>query len=133
MKRPAPLRENDPALGVLQILAYFYLQNNLPGKSATLLAALEQVGQLDRRSFAMLALAHLRSGDPEGAIATLERMAASGHPDRTYHLILAQALVALDRHEDARQSMQRYLALRTPAPTARGQARTTCQPYPCKP
>lgn len=124
MMPAVPFQGNDQPLGVLRILAYFYLQNNLPAKAAILLAALEHIGHMTARSYAMLALAHLRNGNVKLALATLERMAAAGHSGRAYHLIHAQTLVAANRQEEARQSMQRYLALRTPAPAVGDLAQT---------
>ena len=109
----APLSPDSVEL--LGLLAYIYLENNRPEKAAVLLAALETLGQADSRRRLSLALAQLRSGKPETAIATLERAALRGEVDATFHLVRAQALLALDRRAEAAVAMRAYVALRTAA------------------
>ena len=100
---------------LLGLLAYVYLENNRPEKAAVLLSALETLGLADARRRLSLALAQLRSGKPESAVATLERAALRGEVDASFHLVRAQALLALQRHAEAAAAMRAYVALRAEA------------------
>lgn len=101
---------------LLGLLSYIYLENNRPEKAAVLLAALETLGQADARRRVSLALAQLRSGKPESALATLERAAMRGDVDATFHLVRAQVLLALERRDEAAAAMRAYVALRAATP-----------------
>ena len=101
-----PSRINRAALSpdsieLLGLLAYIYLENNRPEKAAVLLSALETLGVADSRRRLSLALTQLRSGKPESAAATLERAALRGEVDAPFHLVRAQALLALERRAEA--------------------------------
>ncbi len=102
---------------LLSLLAYVYLENNRPEKSAVLLNALRTLGLADNRQVATLALAQLRAGKSEAALATLDLLAMQGGIDASFHLIRSQALLALERRDEAAAAMRAYVALR-PAPAA---------------
>lgn len=102
---------------LLSLLAYVYLENNRPEKSAVLLNALRTLGLADNRQLATLALAQLRAGKSEAALATLDLLAMQGGVGASFHLIRSQALLALERRDEAAAAMRAYVALR-PAPAA---------------
>ncbi|MFD4840231.1 tetratricopeptide repeat protein [Achromobacter sp. NPDC058515] len=102
---------------LLSLLAYIYLENNRPEKTAVLLNALRAMGLADTRQLATLALAQLRAGKPEAALSTLDGLALQGGVDAPFHLIRAQTLQALERRDEAAAAMRAYVALR-PAATA---------------
>lgn len=103
---------SDDARQLLSLLAYIYLENNRPEKSAVLLSALDALGQADTRARATLALAQLRAGKPETALTTLDGLAMAGAVDAVFHLIRAQTLLALERRDEAAAAMRAYVALR---------------------
>ncbi|MCV6903072.1 MAG: hypothetical protein NTT76_10205 [Achromobacter xylosoxidans] len=102
---------------LLSLLAYVYLENNRPEKSAVLLNALRTLGLADNRQLAALALAQLRAGKSEAALSTLDLLAMQGGVDASFHLIRSQALLVLERRDEAAAAMRAYVALR-PAPAA---------------
>lgn len=106
-----PLGEHGVTL--LDLLSYIYLENDRPEKAAVLLAALDELGLADARLRVALALAQLRSGKPETALATLERVALRDGVSAAFHLVRAQALIALQRNAEAEAAMRAYVALRT--------------------
>ena len=105
---------------LLDLLSYIYLENDRPEKAAVLLAALDELGLADARQRVSLALAQLRSGKPESALATLDRVAMQGGLSAAFHLVRAQALVTLGRDLEAEAAMRAYIAMRAapPAPPA---------------
>lgn len=105
-----PLGEHGPAL--LDLLSYIYLENDRPDKAAVLLAALDELGLADARQRVSLALAQLRAGKPESALSTLDRVALEGAMSGAFHLVRAQALVALGREPEALAAMRAYMDLR---------------------
>jgi len=105
-----PLGANGPAL--LDLLSYIYLENDRPEKAAVLLAALDELGLAGTRQHISLALAQLRSGKPETALGTLDRVALQGGLTSAFHLVRAQTLVALGREAEAEAAMRAYMALR---------------------
>ncbi|RBL79375.1 hypothetical protein DDE05_58405 [Streptomyces cavourensis] len=105
---------------LLSLLAYVYLENNRPEKTAVVLRALQTLGLADARQLATLALAQLRAGKADAALSTLDLLAMQGGVDAPFHLIRAQALLALARRDEAAAAMRAYVALRpapAPAPT----------------
>ena len=102
---------------LLSLLAYVYLENNRPEKTAVVLNALRTLGQADARQLATLALAQLRAGKPDAALSTLDQLAMQGGVDAPFHLIRSLALLALERRDEAAAAMRAYVALR-PAPAA---------------
>jgi Flp pilus assembly protein TadD len=102
----------------LYLLAYVYLQNARPERAAMILSALDLMQPKQHKVIACLALAQIRSEKPQAALKTLERLAMCGGIDATFHLLRAQALVALKNLDEAHSSMNIYLQLRglkTPA------------------
>lgn len=99
---------------LLGLLAYIYLENDRPEKAAVLLAALDALGAAEPRQQVTLALAQLRAGKPETALATLEQVALRGAMDAAFHQVRAQALLALDRQPEAAAAMRAYVAMRAP-------------------
>lgn len=110
---------------LLSLLAYVYLENNRPEKSAVLLNALRTLGLADNRQLATLALAQLRAGKSEAALATLDLLAMQGGIDASFHLIRSQALLALERRDEAAAAMRAYVALRPTPAAAPTEAETT--------
>lgn len=105
---------------LLSLLAYVYLENNRPEKTAVLLNALRALGLAGARELATLALAQLRAGKAEAALSTLEALAMQGGVDAPFHLIRSQTLLALERRDEAAAAMRAYVASRpaaSPAPT----------------
>lgn len=102
---------------LLSLLAYVYLENNRPEKTAVVLNALRTLGLADPRQLATLALAQLRAGKPDAALSTLDQLAMQGGVGTPFHLIRSQALLALERRDEAAAAMRAYVALR-PAPAA---------------
>lgn len=99
-----------PPSQLLELLAFLFLENNRPDKAAILFEAMDALGQAEPRHLAGLALARLRAGDPAAALKLLDRMARQGSVDTAFHLIRAQALLALDRHEEAAVAMRAHIA-----------------------
>lgn len=94
------------------LLAWAWLRNARPQKAATLLAALDVVAPGQRQVLRTLALALVRSGEPQRALDTLERMAVTGRADAAYHLLRARALTAADRRAEAAAAMAACLQAR---------------------
>jgi len=103
---------SEDARQLMSLLAYIYLENDRPEKCSVLLAALDALGQADTRARTTLALAQVRSGKPQSALATLDGLAMEGAVDAVFHLIRAQTLLALDRRDEATAAMRAYVALR---------------------
>ncbi len=103
------------ACSVLRVLAYAQLQNNQPDNARTLLSALTHFEQLDDRSLAMKALAELRCGHPDVALATLDVGGGTGMEMALFDLIRAQAYMRQGQPALARAAMRRYVATRGPA------------------
>ncbi|MGE0329457.1 MAG: hypothetical protein AB7P37_02055 [Ramlibacter sp.] len=96
----------------VQLLAWAWLQNSRPEKAATLLAALDVTAPGQRKVLRALALALVRSSEPQRALDILDRVAVAGGRDAAWHLLRARALAACDRREEAGEAMQSCLALR---------------------
>ncbi|MBV7485215.1 tetratricopeptide repeat protein [Bordetella sp. BOR01] len=113
----APLALDADGADLLGLLAYVYLENQKPDKAVVLLAALDTLGLADSRQQVSLALAQLRVGKPDRALAILEKTAMRGGVDAAFHLVRAQALLAQDRRDEAGAAMRAYVALRSRAGT----------------
>ncbi|MGY6268536.1 type III secretion apparatus assembly chaperone SctY [Achromobacter denitrificans] len=110
---------------LLSLLAYVYLENNRPEKAAVLLNALRALGLADARELATLALSQLRAGKPETALSTLDALAMQGGVGAPFHLIRSQALLALERRDEAAAAMRAYVASRPAASLASTETETT--------
>lgn len=100
---------------LLHLLAYVYLENHRSEKAVVLLRAVDGLGLADARILALLALAYRRSGQPDMALETLDRIPsdAKGGLGAVINLIRAQALHALGRAPEAYTAMQTYIAMRS--------------------
>jgi Flp pilus assembly protein TadD len=102
----------DDQMTLLHLLAYISLQNARPDRAVVLFDALE-VLRPDRPEWLRgLAIAHLRKNTPQQALDALDRLAMSSGVDATFHLLRAQALVQLERNDEAALAMRSYLQLR---------------------
>ncbi len=97
---------------LMDLLGYIYLQHGLPDKAAVLLAARDVLAPDHPRTLLSLALAQQRAGRPARALDTLDRLALLGAVDGPFHLVRAQTLQALERHDEAAGAMRAYVALR---------------------
>ena len=110
---PAPAIPATPANSeLIDLLAYIYLQHNRPDKAAVLLAARDLLAPGNARTLLALAVARLRSGQPQRALEALDRLALLGAMDASFHLVRAQALHALERTSEAAAAMRAYLEQR---------------------
>ena len=108
---PATLDTEHEALWML---GCFYLRNRRPDRAQTLFAALARLLPDDPRLARALALAQIRAGKGEHALATLDGLAMAGHLDPAFHLLRAQALDALGRTQEARAAMRAFIDGRQP-------------------
>ncbi|MCD2512852.1 hypothetical protein [Comamonas endophytica] len=99
------------ALEFMDVLAYIYLEHGLPDKAAVLLSARNLLAPDDARVLLTWALALVRSGKPEKALQTLERLAMLGAMGAEFHLVRAQALQMLDRQAEAASAMRAHVAM----------------------
>ncbi len=106
---------NDQEQMLLNLLGYIFLQSASPDKAAVVLAALDAVAPNQPKVLRALALAQLRADKPERALAVLDRLAMAGSVDAAFHLLRAQSLSALARHDEAAAAMQNYVHLRSVA------------------
>nr|WP_255662611.1 tetratricopeptide repeat protein [Acidovorax sp. D4N7] len=95
----------------MDVLAYIYLEHGLPDKAAVLLSARNLLAPDDARVLLTWALALVRSGKPEKALQTLERLAMLGAMGAEFHLVRAQALQMLDRQAEAASAMRAHVAM----------------------
>ena len=102
---------------VLAVLAHALVQNGQPGRAATLLEALDVLEPGKPATLRSLAVAQIRAGKPDKALRTLDRLAMAGAGDDCFHLLRAEALVALSRPLEASMAMNAFVQMR-----ARGSA-----------
>lgn len=96
----------------LSILAFALMQNGRAAKAVILLEALDQLEPGQVATLQALAAAQVRSGKPEQALDTLDRLAMAGGAGPLFLLLRAQALAALDRAAEATTAMQSFLQSR---------------------
>lgn len=103
-----------PILQALSVLAHAHRVQGDPARSALLLQAIDHLHPNDGGVLLGLAAAELAAARPQQALSALERLMMAGGAalDGAFHLLRAQALVALDRRDEAQQAMQAALALR---------------------
>ena len=111
---PAAPSRLTPAqvLEFMDVLAYIYLEHGLPDKAAVLLAARDLLAPDAARVLLTWSLALVRSGKPERALQTLERLVMLGATGAQVHLVRAQALPALEQPVEAASAMRAHLAMR---------------------
>lgn len=103
-----------PILQALSVLAHAHRVQGDPARSALLLEAIDHLHPSDTGVLLGLAAAELAAARPQQALAALERlmMAGGAASGGAFHLLRAQALVALDRRDEAQQAMRAALDLR---------------------
>lgn len=106
----------------MELLAHALMQNGRPAKAASLLEALDELQPGQVQVLRALAVALLRAGHPEDALATLDRLALAGGVDAGFHLLRSQALGALGRMPEAVAAMETFVELRIPASPAAQEA-----------
>lgn len=114
------------SLEFMDLLAYIYLQHGLPDKAAVLLSARDLLAPDHARALLTLALAWVRSAKPRKALEVLERLAVLGAMDAQFHLVRAQALQALERHDEAASAMRAHVGMLASAAAVA----STAAPYP---
>lgn len=100
----------DDQRDLLALLGYFYLRNARPERAEAVYAALAALESTEPQHRLGLACAQVRTGKAEAALAGLDRLLEMGHVVPMAHLLRAQALVALDRHAEARRAMNAFVA-----------------------
>ncbi len=92
-------------------LAMLWLERLRPGRALELLIEADRRDPHNAEILYLMGLARFRSGDPEGALGPLVRAVdidprvRFGEP----YLVAGQALMALGRHEEAEDAMERYV------------------------
>lgn len=97
---------------LLSLLGYVLLKSARPDKAAAVLAALDRIAPGERKTLRALALALVRAGKAKQALDTLDRLAIAGGVDAAFHLLRAQALITVGRHDEATVAMDNFLQLR---------------------
>ncbi|HTJ98583.1 MAG TPA: hypothetical protein VL522_03115 [Bordetella sp.] len=97
---------------LLQVLGFLQLQSGKARDAVALLEACDQAHGCQGQSLVLLAFAQLRAGAATKALSTLDRAdpAELAHP--SYRVVRAQALAAAGRHDEARQAIKAYAAIR---------------------
>ncbi len=110
---------------VLKVIGFLQLQYGEPAEAVVLFDALHALFPADRNLALSLALARLRTGDPQSALEVLNDtpgMATADSPlgtgyvpgslDACHHLLRAQALSALGRMTEAARCMRLFIRQR---------------------
>ena len=105
-------------ISLMELLAHALLQNGRPAKAVSLLEALDVIQPGQPQTLRALAVALLRAGHPQDALATLDRLALAGGVDATFHLLRSQALGGLQRTPEAVAAMRTFVEWRTAASPA---------------
>jgi len=100
----------DDQRDLLALLGYFHLRNARPERAEAVYAALAALEPAEPQHRLGLACAQVRTGKAEAAVSGLDRLLEMGHVLPMAHLLRAQALVALDRHAEARRAMNAFVA-----------------------
>lgn len=108
---------NETAATALYVLAHTLLENARPEQASVLLAALDTVEPGQSQTLLALATARLRQGRAIEALRTLDRLSRSGYGAAPLHLLRAQALRALGRHDEAHAAISHFLRLRAAPPS----------------
>jgi Flp pilus assembly protein TadD len=102
---------ND-ALDVMRLLSHLHLLAGRPEHAVTLLRAVCSLLPEDRRAQKSLARACLRAGNPAYALQVVEKLQDGGDMSAVLHLLRGQALAAVGRAADARDSFDRFAQAR---------------------
>lgn len=101
----------------LAVLAHAHRAQGDGARAALLYAAIDHLHPGDAAVLRGLAAAELAAQRPAQALSTLERLALRPDGiDTAFHLLRAQALVALDRRDEAAAAMRAALAARGALP-----------------
>ena len=109
---------HDDAFDALHVLAHAHRLQGDPARAALLLGALDHLRPNEPAVLRALAASELADGNPEAAMAALDRLALRGAVDAAFHLLRAQTLVALARPDEARLAMRAFVDQRRGAPEA---------------
>lgn len=123
-RAPEAAASNATSISLMTLLAHNYLRNHRPDRAVALLEAVVVMTVPDGRTLALLSLAQLRAGKAQRALATLDRLAVQGPIDQGFHLLRAQTLASLGRHDEAASAMRAFLHMR---------ATSAAQPQPHPP
>jgi len=129
MRRSAASPTASPALvsaleacpaDLMRLLGYVYLQHGQPSRAAVMFDALHALDPADPLAARSLALARLRCGQPDAALAPLQGLLDQGDNHAATHVLRAQALLATGQVTASALAMRAYVAARTApaAPTA---------------
>lgn len=102
----------DDQKTILSLLGFVFLRNARAEKAVIVLAALDALQPGQPRTLRSLALAQLRTGKPDRALRTLDRLAMSGQVDAAFHLLRSQALLAAGRTQESHVAMRTHVQLR---------------------
>ncbi len=94
----------------LHVLSYVLMHNGQPEKAAALLEAVDALRPGNPRTLITLATAHLRCGAATRALHALERSMHTFPNSPARALLKAQALGMLGRAEEAKASMDAFVA-----------------------
>lgn len=110
---------------VLKVIGFLQLQHGEPADAAVFFDALRALFPEEQKIALSLALARLRAGDPQAALAILDDAANAFGPDSRsgtglepgtldpcHHLLRAQALAALGRMAEAARAMRLFIRQR---------------------
>lgn len=106
------------ASDALRLLGYFYLNQGLNDKAATVFTALDRLSPNTPGLLRALAVARDRMGEPAKALEALDRLAMTGQIDAQFHALRAKLLGSLDRWDEAKQAMAASIRSRNPQGSA---------------
>jgi Flp pilus assembly protein TadD len=92
-------------------LAHFFLRQGDAERSMILYAALREAQPDSAAVLRGLAVSSLRAGQAKRSLSALDALALMGEVDAGFHLTRANALVALDRKDEAQAAIQAWLNL----------------------
>lgn len=102
---------------LMRLLGYVYLQHGQPSRAMVMFDALHALDPGDPLAARSLALARLRCGQPDAALATLHELLDQGDNHAATHVLRAQALLATGQVTASALAMRAYVAARAvPAP-----------------
>jgi tetratricopeptide (TPR) repeat protein len=96
----------------LSALGYFYLLHGFPDRALTLYKGLNLLAPGHIATLKALTLIYMQLKQPLKAMAMLDQLALKGATDATYHLVRSQALMSLQRDDEAQAAMRAYLNAR---------------------
>jgi predicted Zn-dependent protease len=100
------------SLDVMRLLGHLFLLYSRPEQALLILRALCELVPDDLRAMRSLALAAIRSAQPQEALRIIDKLRDNGDPSPVVHLLNGQALAAAGRHADALLAFNQYMAAR---------------------